>query len=67
MKIEELDVSEECREKLISSGFRDVDEIVQFLLHVPGKATFTFPWIDYFEEVVNELKLMGLVPKDLFN
>ena len=67
MTIEELDVSEACREKLISSGFRDVDEIVKFLLHVPGKATFTFPWIDYFEEVVDKLKLIGLLPEDLFN
>jgi hypothetical protein len=41
-----------------------VDEIVQFLLHVPGKATFTFPWIDYFEEVVDELKRIGRLPED---
>ncbi len=65
MKIEELDVSEECRNKLKSAGFISVDEIVDFFHHTIGNATYTISWGgECFNEIADRLKLMGLLPED---
>ncbi|MBA3867807.1 MAG: hypothetical protein H0X30_01490 [Anaerolineae bacterium] len=65
MNIEELGVSEECRDKLRSGGIDNVDDIVDFFQYVFRNATFTISWGgECFDEVVDKLKLMGLLPED---
>jgi len=63
MSIEEFDVSEACRDQLRSTGISSVDELVEFFLYIKN-ATFTISWGDCFEEVLNQLKIMELLPKD---
>ncbi len=67
MKIEELDVSEECRGKLKSAGFSNVDDIAKLLQQIVGNATLNISWGECFDEVVNKLIIMGLLPEDLFD
>jgi len=65
MKIEELDVSEKCRDQLRSGGIDTVEDIVDFFQYVFRNATFTISWGgECFDEVVAKLKLMGLLPED---
>ena len=65
MKIEELDVSEECRDKLRSVGIETVDDIVEFFQYVFRNATYTTSWGgECMDEVIDRLKLMGLLPED---
>jgi len=65
MKIEELDVSEECRDKFRGSGIETADDIVEFFQEVVGNATVVVSWGgECFEEVVAKFKLMGLLPED---
>ena len=64
MKIEELNVSAECRDKLKSAGFITVDEIVDFYQYTIRNATFTISWGECFDEVADRLKQVGLLPED---
>jgi len=64
MKIEEFDISEECRDELRSAGIESVDDIVEFFQEVVGNATVVISWAECVDEVVDRLKLMGLLPED---
>jgi len=69
MKIEELGVSAECLNKLRRAGFTIAEEIVEFLEQSVGTgASVRIVWGgSCFDEVVDRLKVMALLPKNLLN
>jgi hypothetical protein len=62
MPIEDLNVSEQCRESWIKSGVRTVDEIVEFFKKIEKgtQATGVNPRVlPYLDETLNQLKVQG--------
>ena len=66
MKIEELGVTDECINKLRRAGFTLVEEITQFLEQSVGTGvSVRIVWGgSCFNEVVDRLNLMRLLPED---
>lgn len=61
VKIDELNVSRECRHELTKVGFTTVEEIADFLeQQAKGDATIRAGWLSYFVDIVEQLKLLGL-------
>ncbi|MBI1281535.1 MAG: hypothetical protein GC179_25640 [Anaerolineaceae bacterium] len=64
MRIEAFDVNDECKDQLKKAGFSNVDEIAILLQQIVGNATLSISWGECFEEVVDKLQEMGLLPND---
>ena len=66
MKIEDLDISEDCLKRLKRSGITQVEELVKFLQQSIGTgASVHVHWgVKCFDEIINELRLRGLLPEN---
>jgi hypothetical protein len=61
MKLDEFNVSQECRHELARVGFATVEEIVEFLEEqAQGHAMIKAGWLKCFDEIVEQLKLLNL-------
>jgi hypothetical protein len=60
MRIEDFGVSEECLTELKRVGVMDVEDIAQFFEQIAiAQPTFEAGWLKYWDEIVNQLKVLG--------